>query len=139
SRLLSIAAIHDGMSRADAARIGGMDRQTLRDWVIRFNEAGPDGLKDRWDNGAVRRLTAEQLVKLARIVEAGPDADKEGVVRWRRVDVKQVIEEESAVVYSESYVSQILHDMCFSHMSARPRHPGQRPKIVEAFTKTGRP
>lgn len=139
SRLLSIAAIHDGMSRADAARIGGMDRQSLRDWVIRFNELGPDGLKNRWDNGAVRRLSAEQLEKLARIVETGPDPDKDGVVRWRRVDLKQVIEEEFAVVYSERYVSQILHDLGFSHMSARPRHPEQSPKVVEAFKKTGRP
>lgn len=73
SRLLSIAAILDGMSRADAARIGGMDRQTLRDWVHRFNEAGPEGLVDQWSPGPPSRLSAEQRAELAAIVEKGPD------------------------------------------------------------------
>ena len=138
-RLLSLAAIYDGMSRADAARAGGMDRQTLRDWVHRFNEAGPEGLVDRWDNGSERRLSAEQLAELAGIVETGPDPETECVVRWRRVDLKGVIEARFGVVYSERYVSQILHDLGFSHMSARPRHPGQSAKVVEAFKKTGPP
>jgi len=136
-RLLSIAAIYDGMSRADAARIGGMDRQTLRDWVIRFNEAGPEGLMDRWDNGSVRRLSGEQLEDLASLVETGPDPETDGVVRWRRVDLKRVIEERFGVVYSERYVSQILNDLGFSHMSARPRHPGQDENRLETFKKTG--
>jgi transposase len=135
-RLLSIAAIYDGMSRADAARIGGMDRQTLRDWVIRFNEAGPDGLKDRWNNGSVRRLSADQLAELAVIVETGPDLNTDGVVRWRRVDLKRVIEERFGVVYSQRYVSQILHDLDFSHMSARPQHPKQDERVIKAFKKT---
>ena len=77
-RLLAIASIHGGMSRADAARIGGMDRQTLRDWVVRFNEAGPAGLKDRWV-ARPRRLTGEQMKELAEIVETGPDSDVDGV------------------------------------------------------------
>ena len=135
-RLLSIAAIYDGMSRADAARIGGMDRQTLRDWVIRFNEAGPEGLIDRWNNGSVRRLSPHQLDELASIVETGPDPESDGIVRWRRVDLKRVIEERFAVVYSERHVSQLLHDLGFSHMSARPRHPNQDARIIEAFKKT---
>src|SRR4051794_925574 len=88
-RLLSLAAVLDGMSRADAARIGGMDRQTLRDWVHRFNERGPEGLKDSWSKGHPPRLSAEQLAQLAEVVETGPERAVHGVVRWRRVDLHQ--------------------------------------------------
>ena len=79
-RFLSIAAIYDGMNRATAARIGGMDRQTLRDWVHRFNEAGPKGLLDLKAPGASPKLTASQLEELAAVVETGPDPG----VRWHR-------------------------------------------------------
>ncbi len=79
------------MSRADAARIGGMDRQTLRDWVHRFNEAGPDGLFDQWSAGPSSRLSDEQKAELAEIVETGPNPEEDGVVRWRRVDLQRVI------------------------------------------------
>lgn len=137
-RLLSLAAIYDGMSRANAARVGGMDRQTLRDWVHRFNDEGPNGLFDRKENGSVGRLSAEQLERLASIIETGPDPDRDGIVRWRRVDLKRVIEKRFGVVYSERYVSQILHDLGFSHMSARPRHPGQDAEVIRAFKKTSR-
>ena len=74
-RLLSLAAVIDGMSRTEAAMIGGMDRQTLRDWVHRFNAAGPDGLLDNWASGPVPRLSAVQKGELARIVEPGPDRE----------------------------------------------------------------
>src|SRR5215213_4234018 len=87
-RLLSIAAVLDGMNRTEAARIGGMDRQTLRDWVHRFNEHGPEGLKDTWSKGNPPRLTPEQQAELAQLVETGPDRAVHGVVRWRRVDLQ---------------------------------------------------
>jgi transposase len=89
-RLLSLAAVLDGMSRADAARIGGMDRQSLRDWVHRFNAAGPDGLLDNWSKGPAPRLSAVQKAELAALVETGPDREVDGVVRWRRVDLKRL-------------------------------------------------
>ena len=79
-RLLSLAAVQDGMDRGSAAKIGGMDRQTLRDWVHRFNASGPDGLIDNWTEGPKPRLSAEQLAQFAQIVEAGPDREKDGVV-----------------------------------------------------------
>ncbi len=82
-RLLALACVYDGMSRADAARAGSMDRQTLRDWVHRFNNEGPDGLLDRRPQRA-RRLDGEQLAELAEIVETGPSLERDGVVRWRR-------------------------------------------------------
>ncbi|CAH2394577.1 hypothetical protein MES4922_110021 [Mesorhizobium ventifaucium] len=90
-RLLSLAAVLDGMRREDAARVGGMDRQTLRDWVHRFNEAGPDGLKDAWWSGPAPRLSPSQKAELAQIVETGPDPVADGVVRWRRIDLQKAI------------------------------------------------
>jgi transposase len=138
-RLLSIAAVLDGMSRADAARIGGMDRQTLRDWVHRFNERGPDGLKDSWSKGNPPRLSSEQQAELVRLVETGPDRAVHSVVRWRRIDLQHLIAERFGVVYHERTVSKILHRLGFSHISARPRHPAQDERIVAEFKKTARP
>src|SRR5215210_7241710 len=96
-RLLSLAAVLDGMSRTAAARIGGMDRQTLRDWVHRFNERGPDGLTDTWSKGHPSRLAPDQQAELARLVETGPDRAVHGVVRWRRVDLKRLVAERFGV------------------------------------------
>lgn len=80
-RLLSLASALDGKSRADAALIGGMERQTLRDWVHRFNAAGPDGLKDNWASGPTPCLSPDQKAELAAIVETGPNRETDGVVR----------------------------------------------------------
>ncbi len=137
-RLLSLAAVADGMSRADAARIGGMDRQTLRDWVHRFNALGPDGLMDAWYGGPEPRLSAMQKAELAAIVETGPDPATHGVVRWRRIDLQKVIRERFGVDYHERYVGKLLKELGFSHVSARPRHPAQDGEIVEAYKKTSR-
>jgi transposase len=132
-RLLSLAAILDGMSRTDAARIGGMDRQTLRDWVHRFNERGPDGLRDTWSKGHPPRLSAAQQTELAQLVETGPDRAVHGVVRWRRIDLQRLIAERFGVAYHERTVGKILHRLGFSHISARPRHPAQDGQTVAAF------
>ena len=78
-RLLSLAAVRDGMDRGSAAKIGGMDRQTLRDWFYCFNGSGPQGLIDNWTEGPKPRLLVEQLAQFAQIVEAGPDREKDGV------------------------------------------------------------
>jgi len=138
-RLLSLAAVLDGMNRTDSARIGGMDRQTLRDWVHRFSEHGPDGLKDSWSKGKPPRLSAEQQAELAQLVETGPDRAVHGVVRWRRVDLQRVIAERFGVVYHERTIGKLLKALGFSHISARPRHPGQDARTIEAFKKTLRP
>ena len=137
-RLLSLAAVLDGMSRADAARIGGMDRQTLRDWVHRFNAAGPGRAFGHWSKGPAPRLSAAQMEELAAIVETGPDREIDGVVRWRRIDLKRVIKERFGVDYHERYVGKLSEALGFSHVSARPRHPGQNAEIVEAYKKTSR-
>ena len=134
-RLLSLAAVLDGMSRAEAARIGGMDRQTLRDWVHRFNEHGPEGLKDAWSKGNPPRLSPEQQAELAHFVETGPDRAVHGVVRWRRIDLQHLIAERFGVAYHERTVGKILHQLGFSHISARPRHPAQDERIVAEFKR----
>ncbi len=123
------------MSRADAARAGGMDRQTLRDWVHRFNEEGPDGLLDRRTPRA-RRLDAGQLAEFAQLVETGPSLERDGVIRWRRVDLQRLIEDRFGVVYHERTISKLLAALGYSHVSGRPRHPAQKPEVLEAFKKT---
>jgi putative transposase len=137
-RLLALAAVYAGMSRAAAAKVGGMDRQTLRDWAHRFNEAGPEGLTDRPRAGRPRQLTDAQMRELAEIVESGPDPATDGIVRWRRIDLKRVIEDRFGVVYSERAVSDLLARLSFSYISGRPQHPRQDRQVLEAFKKTSR-
>lgn len=115
-----------------------MDRQTLRDWVHRFNEAGPDGLKDAWYGGPPSRLSPAQLAEFAEIVETGPDPAVDGVVRWRRIDLQKVIKERFGVDYHARHIGKLLEQLGFSHISARPRHPAQDARIVEEFKKTFR-
>jgi transposase len=132
-RLLSLAAVRDGMDRGAAAKIGGMDRQTSRDWVHRFNGSGPEGLIDNWTDGPKPRLSADQLAQFAQLVEAGPDREVDGVVRWRRLDLKRVIAERFGIDFHPRYVGKLLQMLGFSHISARPRHPAQDERTVEAF------
>ena len=134
-RLLSLAAVGDEMDRGSAAKIGGMDRQTLRDWVHRFNASGPEGLIDHWTEGPKPLLSAGQLAEFATNVETGPDRETDGVVRWRREDLKRVITERFGVDFHARHVGKLLKKLGFSHMSARPRHPAQDERIVEAFKK----
>jgi len=135
-RLLSLAAVLDGMSRGEAARIGGMDRQTLRDWVHRFNAQGPDGLKDIHGGGPRCRLTPDEKAELAQIVETGPDPAVDGVVRWRRIDLQRVIAERFGVEYHERHVGTLLKELGFSRISGRPKHPGQDERVIDIFKKT---
>jgi len=135
-RLLAIAAVCDGMDRGDAARIGGMDRQTLRDWVHRFNALGPDGVVNRKPSGRPSKLSAEQKEELRHLVEAGPDPQTHGVVRWRCVDLKRVLGQRFAVDLSEVSLGRTLKKLGYSHISARPRHPAQDAQAIAAFKKT---
>ena len=117
-RLLSLAGVRDGMDRGAAAKIGGMDRQTLRDWVHRFNASGPDGLLDNWTEGPKPRLSSGQMAEVAGIVEAGPEREKDGVVRWRRVDIKRVIADRFGIDFHERYVGTLLKKLGFSHVGS---------------------
>ena len=134
-RLLALAAVCEGMGREEAARIGGMDRQTLRDWVHRFNEQGPDGLINAKSPGRPSKLSTEQKEELRRLVETGPDPEKDLVVRWRCVDLKRVLGERFAVDLSEVSLGRVLKQLGFSHISARPQHPAQDAEAIAAFIK----
>ena len=125
-RLLSIAAALDGMSRAEAAKIGGMDRQTLRDWVHRFNARGPEGLKDDLAREKPRRLSATQQAELAEIVETGPDRAVDGVVRWRRIDLQRVIAERFGVQSPRAHHRQAAEASRASRISAPAAAPQAR-------------
>ena len=135
-RFLSIAAVLDGASRAEAAKIGGMDRQTLRDWVHRFNEAGPDGLINHVAPGPTPKLTKRQKARLAARVAEGPIPAIHGVVRWRAVDLIGWIAEEFGISLSDSTVYRLLEELGFSHVSARPKAYKQNEERLEAFKKT---
>jgi transposase len=113
-----------------------MDRQTLRDWVHRFNAHGPDGLRDGWSKGPEPRLSQAQRAEIAELVETGPDRAVHGVVRWRRIDLQRVILERFGVAYHERTVGKLLKALGFTHISARPRHPAQDERIVAEFKKT---
>src|SRR6202165_1727629 len=120
-RLLGIAAVLDGASREEAAKIGGMDRQTLRDWVIRFNEQGPEGLINKPSPGAPGKLTDEHRAFLARLIEEGPIPAIHGVVRWRACDLIMQLHEEFGLSVSDDTVYRALRELGFSHVSARPK------------------
>ncbi len=134
-RLLALAAVYEGMNRTQAARIGGMDRQTLRDWVHQFNKHGPDGKTNAKGAGRPRRLNDEQMQELAQIVETGPDIEVDGVVRWRRIDLVRVMAERFGVECSERSMSDYLAELGFSNISGLPRHSKQDAGVIDAFKK----
>jgi transposase len=138
-RLLSLAAVLDGMSREAAAEIGAMDRQTLRDWVHRFNERGPGGLVNAKAPGPAPKLSVEQKQELRRIVECAPDPAKDGVVRWRCIDLRRIIKERFDVDLDEVSIGRALRQLGFAHVSPRPQHPKQDPQAIDDFKKTFRP
>jgi len=131
--------IYDGGSRSEAARHGGVSLQTIRDWVLRFNARGPDGLVDDKSPGTPPRLNAEQRTALARAVETGPVPYIDGVVRWRLRDLVAWLHDEYDIVLDETTVGRALKDMGYAKLSARPRHHGQDPQAPAAFKKTSRP
>jgi len=135
-RLLALAAVYDGKRREEAACIGGMDRQTLRDWAHRFNQLGPEGLLDRKAPGGKPKLSADQQAELKLLVEAGPDRQRDGVTRWRCVDLKRELSRRFGVDLSEVSLGRQLKKLGFSHISARPRHLAQKPETIAAFKKT---
>lgn len=138
-RLLAIAAVIDGASREEAAKAGGMDRQTLRDWVIRFNERGPEALSNRPSPGCPGKLAAEHKAYLARLVEEGPIPAVDGIVRWRACDLIMRLHAEFGISVSDDTVYRVLKELGFSHVSARPKAYQQNPEAIETFKKTSPP
>src|SRR6058998_4400909 len=122
-RMLALALVLEGGSREAAARAAGMDRQTLRDWVHRYNAEGLAGLRDRPRSGRKPRLTPGQEAELAAAVERGPDPERDGVVRWRRVDLRAPIGARFAVRLHERSVGKVLRRLGFARLSLRPTQP----------------
>lgn len=138
-RLLALAAICDGGSRRDAARVGGVTLQIVRDWVVRFNAEGAAGLIDRKSPGRAPRLNDAQRKALAAMVEQGPIPAVHGVVRWRLVDLAQWLWEEFRVSVSEDTVGRELRKLGYRKLSARPRHHAQDPDSLQTFKKSSAP
>jgi transposase len=134
--MLALALVMDGESRDTAARQCGMDRQTLRDWVHRYNAMGVAGLSDRpHGGGASPKLTRVQEATLAEWVRAGPDLETDGVVRWRVIDLRQKIAREFNVELHERSVGKLLRRLRFRRLSVRPRHPEADPAAQETHKK----
>jgi len=135
-RMLAIAQVLEGVDRRTAAESCGMDRQTLRDWVHRYNAEGLEGLSDRRSAGPKPRLSPEQKAELARMVREGPDPAVDGVVRWRRVDLQRKIEAHFGVTLHERTVGKQLTALGFRRLSVRPQHPKSDPEAQATFKKT---
>jgi transposase len=135
-RLLAVAMIYDGTSRLDAARQTGMDRQTLRDWVHRYNEAGIDGLVSRKPPGATPKLTEVQMAELRELVIAGPDRNIHKVIRWRCVDLREEVARRFSVTVPERTIGKWLRKLKLTLLQPRPHHPKKDAAAQEAFKKT---
>jgi putative transposase len=136
-RMLALALVLEGHSRTDAARAAGMDRQTLRDWVHRYNAEGLDGLKNRLERGRPeRKLTPEQEAMVAEWVRQGPNLAEHKVIRWRLVDLRDEIARKFGVRFHERSIGKLMARLKFSRMSVRPQHPEQDAAAQEAHKKT---
>ena len=133
--LLALAAVYDGATRTEAAKIGGVTLQIVRDWVVKFNAHGPDGLIDRKAPGQPSLLNDTHRAALAAMIESGPIPAVHGVVRWRLVDLCQWIFEEFRVTIAKQTLSRELRAMGYRKLSARPRHHAQAEGAIEDFKK----
>jgi transposase len=138
-RLLALALVLEGSNRTEAARAAGMDRQTLRDWVHRYNAEGIAGLSDAPRSGRPPALSEDQLQELKELVLAGPDLERDGVVRWRCVDLQALIAERYEVVVHERTVGKLLRRIGLTRVQPRPYHPKKDADAQAAFKKTSLP
>jgi putative transposase len=138
-RLLALAAVYEGATRAEGARIGGVTVQIVRDWVVTFNAHGPEGLINRKPPGQPSKLTDAHRAALQAIVEQGPIPAVHGVVRWRLVDLIQWLWEEFRITIAKQTLSRELRALGYRKLSARPRHHAKSEAAVAAFKKTSPP
>jgi transposase len=134
-RMLALAAVLEGASRADAARLAGMDRQSLRDWVHRFNAEGIEGLRDRAHTGRPSRLSEGQMASFRAVVLRGPDIEKDGVSSWTAKDLCRIVEKRYKVGYSENGMLKLLKSLDLSWQKTRPAHPKSDPRAQADFKK----
>ena len=137
ARAYGIANAFEGMTRAAAARLAGMDRQALRDAVVRYNAEGLEGLRDRPKGHPPRRLTAAEEAALAAVIIAGPDPEHDGVCAWTRADLCRWLEQRFDKTYHPSSMTRVLRRMGYSRQKARPSHPKKDAEAQERFKKRG--
>ena len=135
-RMLAVAMVLEGRSRTEAAELSGMDRQTLRDWVHRYNAAGVEGLKSRLSPGRAPALSEPQRAELLELVIAGPDPQIHGVVRWRCVDLQAEVARRFQVEVHENTIGRWLHELGLTRLQPRPYHPQKDPAAEATFKKT---
>ena len=135
ARLLALANALDGMCRDEAARAAGMDRQTLRDWVRRYNAEGVEGLRDRPRSGRPCALDEGRQAALKGLILRGPRLERDGCVAWRARDLCALVEDRFGVRYGESGMLKLLRGLDLSWQKARPVHPEADPKAQERFKK----
>jgi transposase len=135
-RLLALALVLEGRSRTEAAKQNGMDRQTLSDWVHRYNAGGIDDLKSSHAPGATPLLSEEQKAELRALVVKGPDPEKDKVIRWRCLDLQEEIARRFSVRVHESTVGKWLRQFRLTRLQPRPCHPKTDLEAQEAFKKT---
>ncbi len=135
-RILALAMVLEGRSRTEAAELNGMDRQTLRDWVHRYNAGGIRALKSLRHPGRAPALTQLQRAELLDLVIQGPDRQFHGVVRWRCVDLKAEVARRFGVTVHENTIGRWLHELGLTRLQPRPYHPKKDPQAEAAFKKT---
>ena len=136
ARILAIASALDGLTREQAAKQAGMDRQILADWVHRYNAGGVEGLRDKPKGHPKRLLTSGQEAEIKARVLAGPDPKTDGLVRWRCVDIQTFIADTYKITMHKRTVAKLLTRMGLSHISVRPKHPKSDSDAQETFKKT---
>jgi transposase len=134
-RLLAIVMVLDGSNREDAARQARMDRQTLRDWVHRYNAIGADGLLSRRAPGPAPKLTAAQMQEFRALVLAGPDPAVHHVVRWRCVDLRDEVARIFGVTVQERAIGKWLRKLGLTRLPPRPYHPKKRTRQPRRLLK----
>jgi transposase len=133
--MLAIASALEGLSRAEAARLAGMERQALRDAVVRYNAEGLAGLHDRPKPGRPPRLSAGEQAALAAHVFRDPDPETDGVAAWTRADLGRWLEDRFGKTFHPSSLSRVLRRLELSRQKARPMHPQADPGAQERFQK----
>lgn len=134
-RLLALALVLDGYSRGEAAALSGMDRQTLRDWVHRYNAFGVDGLKSGHSSGRPPALSEAQKAELRELVIQGPDPETDKVVRWRCVDLQAEVARRFSVEVHENTIGRWLHELGLTRLQPRPFNPKKDVEAEVAFKK----
>jgi transposase len=138
-RLLALALVLDRYSRTEAAALSGMDRQTLRDWVHRYNAFGVEGLKSRSSPGRPASLSEQQMAELRELVIKGPDPARDKVVRWRCVDLQAEVARRFCVEVHENTIGRWLHELGLTRLQPRPVHPQKDPEAEVILKSLRRP